>query len=195
MPLDSDVPDADSHLFVQFYEYEKEPYKGFDFVRIMNPGDKTSVFDQPATEAHKMRFPRHWLAYQSQRGGGVAAMIGTPLVSWLEERPDDLTDGQVAELTMLGFQTAEHVAGASDAQIQRVGMGGNGLRERARNYLSHKGRDSGSAELADTKAQLAELQAQMAQLLAAQQPRGPGRPRKVTDDGQHDAATGDAGHG
>lgn len=200
MPLDSDIDNPDSHLFVEFYEHEKEPYRGFDFVKIMNPGDKTSVFDQPATEAHKMRFPRHWVAYQSRKMGGEASVIGTPLGQWAQERPDDLTGGQLSELSTLGFTTAEQVAGASDHQIQRVGMGGLGLRERARNYLSNKGRSAGSDELAEMKAKYDALEAQMAQILdGLAQPlsekRGPGRPRKVTDDGLDDAATGDAGHG
>ena len=201
MPLDSDIDNPDSHLFVEFYEYEKEPYRGFDFVRIMNPGDKTSVFDQPATEVHKLRFPRHWVAYQSRKAGGSVGMIGTPLAQWIAERPDDLTSGQLSELSTLGFQTAEHVAGASDHQVQRIGMGGIGLRERARNYLSRKNSaqtndalDAANARADKLEAQMAEMMRMMAGMQTPAQ-RGPGRPRKVTDDEQHDAATGDAGHG
>ena len=41
MSLDSDVNNADSHLSVEFFVFEREPYKGKPFVRIMSPGDKT----------------------------------------------------------------------------------------------------------------------------------------------------------
>ena len=196
MPLDSDVQNADEHLFVQFYEHEREPYKGFDFVRIMNPGDKTNVYDQPATEAHKMRFPRHWLAYQAAKNGGAGSALGVTLGEWVNERPDDVTDGQVAELTMLGFQTVEQLAGASDHQIQRVGMGGMGLRERARNFLSARNAPAAVQALAAAQGEIAALKAQMAEMMAMmQQNAQPRTRRKADDDGQHDAGPGPAGHG
>lgn len=197
MPLDSDIQNADDHLYVQFYEYEKEPYRGVDFVRIMNPGDKTNVYDQPAQEQHKMRFPRHWIAYQRAKMGEAGFIVGSPLADWLLDRPDDLTDNQVAELTALGFQSVEQIASASDHQIQRVGMGGAGLRERARNYLANKHRPAADAELAATKAELAEMKAQMAQMMAmmGEAKRGPGRPRKDPADGQLHADLGAADGG
>jgi hypothetical protein len=73
----------------------------------------------------------------------------------------------------------EQLALASDAQLQRVGMGGIGLRDRARLYLNRKNRTEASAELEDTKKQLAELQAQMAALLSRdEEPKRRGRPPK-----------------
>lgn len=196
MPLDSDIQNADAHLYVEFYEHEREPYKGFTFVKIMNPGDKTNVFDQPATDVHKMRFPRQWLAYQAMKAGASGVTVGTPLAVWLQDRPDDLTDNQLAELGVLGFQNVEQMASASDAQIQRVGMGGQGLRERARNYLAMKHRPAADAELAAARSEIDALKEQMAAMMAMmQQPRGPGRPRKEQSDGQLDADLGSAGRG
>ena len=72
--------------------------------------------------------------------------------------------------------TVEQLALASDAQLQRIGMGGVGLRERAKLYLNRKNRAESSAELEDTKRQLAELQAQMAALMEDKPRRG--RPPK-----------------
>jgi hypothetical protein len=80
-------------------------------------------------------------------------------------------------LAILKFVTVEQLALASDGQLQRVGMGGVGLRERARQYLNRKNRSDASAELEDTKKQLAALQAQMAQLLE-DAPKRRGRPPK-----------------
>ncbi len=64
MALDSDINNADSQLYVEFYNYEKDPYKGKPFVRIIVPGDKTTVIDQPVRDDHKERFPRQWLHFQ-----------------------------------------------------------------------------------------------------------------------------------
>ena len=43
--LDSDQLNADNHLYVEFYEHEKEPYKGRMFVRIIGtPPNKNAPF-------------------------------------------------------------------------------------------------------------------------------------------------------
>lgn len=205
MALDSDVRNADNHLHVTFYtQTQKGHWEGKPFVRIMIPGDKTNVIEQPVREDHKRRFPRLWLNYQSQNAEG-GAIPGTPLTQWNTERPGEFTDGQLAEMQVLKFQTVEQIAGASDAQIQRVGMGAAGLRERAKAYLSGKNAAENSSELAETKKQLETLQSQMAQLLAmkttqmaeveAPEKRKPGRPKRVLTDVHNDnAATGAAGH-
>jgi hypothetical protein len=128
---------------------------------------------------HKERFPRQWLYYQMQQSEGAAAQIGTPLSQWNKDAPDEINRDQIAELNILKFVTVEQLALASDAQLQRVGMGGIGLRDRARLYLNRKNRNETNAELEDTKKQLAELQAQMAALLNRdEEPKRRGRPPK-----------------
>lgn len=175
MPLDSDVSNADSHLHVEFYTSDMEGYVGRPFVRIQTPGDKTNVIDQPAREDHKARFPRQWLYYQSQQGEAAAAQIGIPLTEWAKAEPAAINRDQIAELHILKFVTVEQLALASDAQLQRVGMGGVGLRERARVYLNKSMSGALRGELDETRAQLAALQAQLAALQEA--PRR-GRPPK-----------------
>lgn len=158
MPLDSDVANADTQLHVEFYEFKQEgPYKGTPFVRIVTPGDKTNIIDQPARDDHKRRFQRQWLFFQAKNAEG--SIIGTPLLQWHQERPEELTEGQLAELSILKFQSVEQVATASDTQIQRVGMGAAGLRERARSYLSSKNAQTAGAEMEALKAQVAALTA------------------------------------
>lgn len=164
MPLDSDAPNADAQLHVKFYEHDREPYKGVPFVRIMIPGDKTNIYDQPARDHHKQRFPRHWLHYQMKHSD--ASVIGTPLMVWHRERPEEFTEGQLGELSILKFQTVEQLATASDAQIQRVGMGAAGLRERARQFLSAKNAQTSGAELANAQAEIAALRAMVEGLAA-----------------------------
>ena len=111
-------------------------------------------------------------------------IIGTTLKQWREDAPEELSVGQIEELQILRFQTVEQVARASDAQLQRIGMGAAGLRERAKAYLDRKNRSESSVELEKTRNELEELKAQMQQLLAARadetMKRGPGRPRRET---------------
>jgi hypothetical protein len=102
--------------------------------------------------------------------------IGTALQDWCKDQPSEFTDYQMAELQILKFQTVEQVATASDAQLQRVGMGATGLRDKARAYLLNKNQSESSSELAKTRTELEELKEQMAELLAEK--RKPGRPKK-----------------
>jgi hypothetical protein len=178
--LDSDINNADSQLHVEFYEKEEGPNKGKVYCRIQAPGDKTNVIDQPLRDDHKERFPRQYLYFQMQQNENSASQIGTPLSVWQREYPEDINRDQIAELTILKFMTVEQLALASDAQLQRVGMGGVGLREKARMFLNRKNRADTNAELETTKQQLAELQAQMAALMASQEKRR-GRPPKVAE--------------
>jgi hypothetical protein len=191
--LDSDVHNSDTHLFVEFYEYENDPYKGRPFVRIMTPGDKTNVIETFANDDHKMRFPRQWLAFQMRGSDEVAMLIGVPLSRWRQERPDDLSEVQQAELQILKFQTVEQVATSTDAQLQRIGMGAAGLRERARAYLTGKNNAEAESKISAQQAEIDELKKQMQAILSER--RGPGRPRKEdTVNALDNAPVGDSGH-
>jgi hypothetical protein len=66
MPLDSDVVNGDSQLQVEFFVSDVENWKGHPFVRIMIPGDKNTIIEQPVREDHKKRFPRQWPNRQSR---------------------------------------------------------------------------------------------------------------------------------
>lgn len=178
--LDSDVNNADAQLHVEFYTKEDGPRKGKAYVRIMAPGDKTNIIEQPARDDHKQRFPRQWLYFQMQQNEDAAQQIGTPLSQWHRDYPEEVNKDQIAELNILKFVTVEQLALASDGQLQRVGMGAVGLREKARQYLNRKNRTESNAELADTKRQLAELQAQLAEL-TADAPKRRGRPPKIAE--------------
>lgn len=176
MPLDSDIHNADEQLQVEFYiAKDVEPkWDGKPFVRINIPGDKTTIIEQPMTEEHKKRFPRQYLYFQMKQNEQDAPAIGTALDVWLQEGNGDITRGHVEELRILKFQTVEQIANASDAQLQRIGMGGPGLREKAKTFLTRRNRSETESQLEETKRQLAELQAQMAALMV----RKPGRPKK-----------------
>ena len=175
MALDSDTHNADSHLHVEFYTNDQKPYKDrpTPFVRIIVPGDKTNIVDQPVREDHKERFPRQWLHFQMQSGDGP--VIGTLLQQWNTDDEENFSLHQMAELQILKFQTVEQVATASDSQLQRIGMGGAGLRERAKTYLTRKNQSANTSELEITRRELDELKQQMAMLMETKKL---GRPRK-----------------
>lgn len=194
----------DSGLYVEFYWHEpvdawasreesqklqrnvvvklpKQP-----FVRIMVPGDKTSEWTGAVSEAHKRRFPQQWMAWQINEGiiGGDGDIPGWKLEEW-----DEIEKDLARELLHMRFQTVEQLAGASDKQIQGIGIGGVSLREKARVALRNKmgaetkaALDAKEAETAELKKQMAALQAQMAELIASNKPveekRPVGRPPK-----------------
>jgi hypothetical protein len=178
MALQSDIenPNADEKLHVEFYEYQGPdiPHRGRPFVRIMVPGDKTNVVDRPVRDSDKQRFPRQWLAFQVKGAEGLEA-IGTDLAEWHKSRPEEISRNQLDELRILKFQTVEQVATATDGQLQRVGMGGIGLRENARRFLDSRRRSQSSAETELLKQQIEELTKTVSALTAAKKP---GRPPK-----------------
>ena len=179
MGLDSDIRNADSQLFVEFYTFqhpstdEPKPWEGKPFVRIVVPGDKTNIVEQPVRESHKQRFPRQWLHYQMQNND--AHLIGTPLKDWHLARPNEFNQMQLEELNIMKFQTVEQVATASDSQLQKIGMGAAGVREKARNYLLNKNQTESQTEIESTKRELAELKEQLASFMAEKKV---GRPKK-----------------
>ena len=166
------------------------------YVRIMVPGDKTTEVVQAVTEPLKRRFAREWMAWQIDEGliGGDADIPGWKLSEWPELDPDT-----VRELLHMRFQTVEQLAGASDKQIQGIGMGGVNLREKARvamrNRMGDETRQALEAERAEKdelKARLAALEARLIGMdapvapVAETQPdavlevrRGSGRPAKA----------------
>lgn len=111
-------------------------------VRIRNAGEDKHEFFGPVNEQIQARFPQEWDAFQ--RGARVAES-GTPIENWPAR-----TRGEIRTLKGLNFYTVEDVASASDAAIQRYGMGGQKLRADAQKFLS-------LAQAAADVAQLDEL--------------------------------------
>jgi hypothetical protein len=158
----------DSLLSVEFYWHEPEdPNKSMEmgklvkgpkipYVRIQNPGDKTSIIETPVTNVHKHRWPEHWLRWQVQEG-----MInnGADVPGWKLEEWTYLNAEQVRELRYLRFSVVEQIAGASDDQIQRIGMGGLALREEARRALKARLGAEVREELQKKDAEIAALRA------------------------------------
>lgn len=187
--MDSDINNADAKLTVEFYENKQEgKLKGVPFVRIFIPADQSLVHDQPVREIDKKRFPREWLNFQMSNSS--AEEIGIPLSKWLENKPEDISSFQVSELQILNFRTVEQVAMASDAQIQKIGMGAMGLREKARNYVNNVNNSQNSKELQSAKDEIEQLKSQMKELISQKKV---GRPRKEEVNVKYDVGTSHAG--
>ena len=195
MALDSDVLNADSHLFIQFYTFKDPPYKGQTFIRKMAPGDQLNIVERPMREHDKTDFPKQWLGFLAATSEDE--IVGTSLKQWNLDRPTEITHAQMDELRMIKFMSVEQIRDASDLQLQRIGMGGQGLRERARLYLAGKTQSTETAEMATMKAELAELKALMAAKAVAPAPKQKGwpkgKPRKPLNVVHNDAATNAAG--
>ena len=167
----------DEMLHVEFYW--KEPIdkwqsekqgkevrgKRVPYVRMMKPGDQTSIVETAVRDDHKARWPRKWMAWQMKEGliEGAENMPGWKIDEWpvLKDK-----ESQVHELKYLRFHTVEQLAGASDAQIQRLGIGGIGLREQARAAIKERSRAEYKDEMEARDKENAELKARLAKLEA-----------------------------
>jgi len=218
--LDTDIKRPDSHLQVSFYQRTlKDDYKSeqqtkeagepktvnyvADYIKIEVPGNKHLVIDTPAREEHKKRFPMHWAAYQNNSNANNS-YAGTPIEQW----PRVMINPDMAvELRSLKFNTIQAIAGASDSQLQAIGMvaGQNAFtfRDDARQFLATeesklklsaaaKTNAEADAKLAEANAKLAaqaeqhakdlaEMRDQMQAFMAANMPKKPGRPAKEVE--------------
>lgn len=135
------------------------------YVRIMKPGDNTTIIETEVREDHKRRWPNEWLFFQNQEGlvNEGDHLIGWKVDEWEHVNSDPET---LRNLKHLRFYTVEQIASASDAQVQRLGMGGAGLREAAKQALRSKLGVDISRDLAAKDAQIAEMAARQAKLEA-----------------------------
>lgn len=135
------------------------------YVRIMRPGDQTTILEVEVREDHKRRWPERWMYFQMQEG--LIEMQKVP--GWqIEEWPYLADKPQLMhELKYSRFQTVDQIAGASDSQVQKLGIGGMGLREQARVDLRGRVAKDAMAEIHKKDAEIAEMRERMAKLEAA----------------------------
>lgn len=102
-------------------------FKDEERVQISFPGNPWFKPVFPISQKHKDDWPDE---YKSFKEGLEPSLVGTPLEEW-----PILTTARVLEMKALGFFTVENVAEASDVNLQRIGMGYFGLRDRAKAFL------------------------------------------------------------
>lgn len=194
-PEFSNPKDPDSLLHVEFYDYKalddwetrekgtKIYRKECPFIRIQVPGNNLNIIERPADGRDVLRFPKQWLYYQMQTG---KIADGADVPGWKIDEWDELDHATKHKLKFLRFVTVEQLAGATDAQIQGIGMGADGIRVRARQALQARNRKDVDSAVAERDAtikaqgeQLAAMQKQMAEMMALMQaPKKPGRKPK-----------------
>ena len=199
MALPSDENNADARLQVRFYkrpiqqeaetlEAGRPIYKEFDFIHICVAGDTLTEIDTYVVNQHKTRFPIPWANYQNRVGANEQEVIGTPVAEW-----PLVSKSQAEELRAMKFYTVESIAGASDQQLQRMGMAAGmspyAFRDKAKSFLNlaqdsaetdkrtqeinelkeelAKKAEENAKIKAETDAKLAQMQDQMAAILAA----------------------------
>ena len=146
MAVPSDEQNADSRLQVRFYkrpvQQEQESleagrpiYKEFDFVHICVAGDTLTEIDTYVLPSHKTRFPIQWANYMNRQGANEPEVVGTPVAEW-----PLVSKSQAEELRAMKFHTVESIAGASDQQLQRMGMAAGmspyAFRDKAKSFLN-----------------------------------------------------------
>jgi hypothetical protein len=214
MALPSDENNADSRLQVRFYkrpvQQEAETlasgrpiYKEFDFVHICVAGDTLTEIDTYVLQSHKTRFPIQWANYQNRIGKDDQEVIGTPVAEW-----PLVSKSQAEELRAMRFYTVESIAGASDQQLQRMGMAAGmspyAFRDKAKSFLNlasdsaetdkrtqeinelkeelAKKAEENAKIKAETDAKMALMQEQMATILAAVGEKKPRRKTVATEE-------------
>jgi hypothetical protein len=152
------------------------------FIRIVKPGDNTSILETPVREDHKARFPDKWMYFQMKEG----LVENQDIPGWKLEEWNEIDDELRRELKFLRFSVVEQIAGASDGQVQKMGMGGMGLREKAKRALqSRMGAETRDAiqqkdkEIQDLKTKLDRLEGLIQAKLAAPEPTSPEPPSEA----------------
>jgi hypothetical protein len=165
----------DALLSVEFYDYAAldtwktqetgiKSYKdSCPYIRIAIPGNPNLTIERPADGKDIKKHPRQWLFFQMQTGK-IANAENVP--GWQLEQWDELGAEQIRQLKFLRFYTVEQIAGANDAQIQGIGMGGQGLRERAKVALAARNGAAVSSEVKARDEKIAALEARMEKMMA-----------------------------
>jgi hypothetical protein len=164
---------GDDSLFVVFYmgvitdEAASEQAgrliaRDAEFIRIMVPGDKNNIIDQPVSERDKRRFPRQYAQFKA--GAKEEEQItGSRLRDW-----PAASRAQVLEYEFMGVKTVEQLAELRDDVVSRI-PGARDLKEIAKGWL---GRAKSTAEVAQAVAKEKALQARISELEGAIKEQG-----------------------
>jgi hypothetical protein len=178
---------GDESLLVRFYthprknltksEEENRPiFEDTTYIEIMQPGNKDSIIQRPATARDKQRFAQHFQRFEARVSDDQVE--GTLLSEWPQ-----VTRAQVEELRFLNIRTVEQLAVVSDSNAQNI-MGIQMLKSKAQKYLEHADKEA-------TAERFAELEAKYEALLAAQSEEKPKRTRRTKEQIAADEAAED----
>ncbi len=173
-----DTSDADKALLVKFFYKNVENklestaagrpiFKEKTYIEIRLPGQRGIQACRPVTHADKMRFPKHFEAFEARMEPPTE---GTPLTEWPQ-----ISRTQAEELSFLHIKTVEQLATVKDVNIQKF-MGGYTLREKAVKWLELNEKEVDNREKADMQTDIDELKAKLAALLGEAKSEKPETP-------------------
>jgi hypothetical protein len=142
---------GDAALFVRFFLYPwlnkqestqqgRPIYYDREFIEIIQPGNKESIINRPASDIDKRRFSKQYGAFKSQTS--QTAAVGTPLEHWAA-----MSRAQVEELKYFGCHTVEQLAVMSDGITGKF-MGLQSFKLQAQAYLEKLGTSAEGSKLA-----------------------------------------------
>lgn len=154
--------------------------KDVDFV-IITPAGGSLVVEREVDDEIKARYGAH---YQAWKNGQEEPETGTPIRQWPVVSP-----AQVENLLACNVRTVEELASLSEQGVQRLGMGGQALRQRAKSWLEASENAGVLAEKIHTleveNNRLNDLVKDLSETierLNQEKPAGkPGRPKKGTE--------------
>jgi hypothetical protein len=137
-------------------------YKDVEFVKIAIPGDRNSLFFQPAEPTHRQRFPQAYAAYKQRE---KAPTEGMPIEQWAP-----VSRSVALNLKAIHIHTVEALAAVHDGHVDKIGANGRELRTKAQAWLA-EARDGAATQklAADKQALQDQLSALQAQIVALQQ--------------------------
>lgn len=161
-------------------------FEEIEYIRIMVPGDKSSVIDRPVRIGHTEKHDNYQFApqYNMFKQGREQTPDGTPLAEW-----PMISRSQAKELEFFNVKTVEQLASMPDSSAQNF-RGVHHLREQAKSYIQRAKEDAPSiqlqAEVTKREKEMQAMQAQMKEMadelreLKAAKPKR-GRPPKTND--------------
>lgn len=140
-----------------------EVFRDVTFIKIAVPGDKNSLYFQPATDLHKVRFPKAWAAFQQRTAGGQGR-TGLPIEEWAP-----ISRGMALTLKACHIHTVEDLAVVHDGHIDKIGGDARSLRAKAQAFLAQAKDSAATLRLAQEKEELqGQLKAMQEMILGLQ---------------------------
>lgn len=142
-------------------------YKDVEYVKIALPGDKTTLYFQPALDEHRRRFPK---ACQAFKNRALKPVEGMPIDQWpVVSRSLALT------MKACHIHTVEALAAVHDGHVDKLGFNAREMREKAKAWLAQAKEGAASQALVAEKQALENrlkgMEAQMASLISRLSPQ------------------------
>jgi hypothetical protein len=152
-----------------------EVFIDVEYVKIAVPGDKYSLYFQPAQDTHRKRFPR---AYEAYKNRNVVPTEGLPLEHW-----PPIPKSMVMMFKAAHVHTVEALMAIHEGHIDKFGHAARKWRDMAKAHVE-MAKDSAAALKSEAEKQalrdeLAVMREQIAALSAAKAEEADEAPRKA----------------